>query len=124
MSRIKKIIMVSIYVVIIAAVVFIFVPKFGWMFSLGLLVGGAFAIFDFWVIVRMVAMLKKAADDPKLMTKFALLFIAKTFLLLLVLGIIVFILARIGQIITFGFIGGLLVIPLSIVATAFSKKQE
>ena len=124
MNKIKFITQVATLVTIVACIVFLFVPMLGWMFSLGVLVGGAFGIFDFWVIVQMVSMLKKSMEDTKLMMKFTLLFLGKTFLLLGLLAVIVFILARLGKIITFGFIAGLIVIPLAIVVSAFKKIKD
>ena len=56
MNRIKWIIQTSIFVTLIACIIFLFV--FGWLFSLGLLVGGAVGILDFWMIVTTVNMMK------------------------------------------------------------------
>ena len=58
------------------------------------------------------------------MAKFSVIFIGKTFGLLFLLGAIVFVFARIGQILTFGFIAGLGVIPLSVIITAFRKNTD
>ena len=122
MNRIKWIIQTSIFVTLIACIIFLFV--FGWLFSLGLLVGGAVGILDFWMIVTTVNMMKNFGSDGKIMAKFSVIFIGKTFGLLFLLGAIVFVFARIGQILTFGFIAGLGVIPLSVIITAFRKNTD
>ena len=124
MIRIKNVIKVSVYVTVLSAIIFLFIPMFGYLFSLGIIIGGLVALFDFWLIIGTVGNLKKSMEDSSVMLRFGLLFVAKTIFLLLLLAAIVFVLARIGQIITFGFLAGLFVIPLSIFITAFSKPKE
>jgi len=124
MVRIKNVLKVSIYVTVVSALVFLFIPMCGYRFSLGILIGSVIGIFDFWLIIRTVSMLKKSMQDSHLMLKFGLTFVGKSILLFLILGAVVFVLARVGQIITFGFLAGLFIIPLSIFITAFSKPKN
>ena len=124
MVRIKNVLKVSVYVTVIAALVFLFIPMFGYRFSLGILIGSVIGIFDFWLIIKTVSMLKKSMQDSHLMLKFGLTFVGKSILLFLILGAVVFVLARVGQIITFGFLAGLFIIPLSIFITAFTKPKN
>ena len=124
MVRIKNVIKVAIYVTVLSALVFLFIPMIGYKFSLGILIGSVIGLFDFWLIIRTVSALKKSMEDSRLMLRFGLIFVGKSILLFLILGAVVFVLARIGQMITFGFLAGLFIIPLSIFVTAFIKPKE
>lgn len=112
MNKIKSIIVTSILITIISAIVCLFAP--GYKFSCGILIGGLVSLFDFWLILSTVKMLKPAQESAKLMLKFGMLFIGKTFALLIILAVIVYILAKFSKWWTFGFIVGLAAIPLSI----------
>ncbi|MBQ0105603.1 MAG: ATP synthase subunit I [Armatimonadetes bacterium] len=123
MNRIKAIIKTSVYVIIIATLLFLVYP--GWRFSLGVLVGGIIGLLDFWMIVRTMSNFRPAMEDNRLMLKFGLLFVAKTGVLLVVLGLIVIILKCLqAKTTTLGFIAGLIVIPLSVFLTAFRNKNQ
>lgn len=124
MNKIKSIVVTSILITVIGAIVFLFAP--GYKFSCGIIIGGLVSLFDFWLILSTVKMLKPAQEDSKLMIKFALLFIGKTFALLILLAVIVFILTKFSRWWTFGFIVGLSSIPLSIMinSVVFAVKKD
>lgn len=122
MTRIKKIVSVALIIAIALAVVSLIKP--GWKFSLGVLVGSAVGIGDFFMIAKTTGMLKLSQKDEKTMLKFGLVFMGKSIALLVVLGLIVFVIKMLQAYTTlFGFILGLVIIPVSVFVTAFSKKQ-
>lgn len=122
MSRIKKIVSVALIITIVIAVISLIKP--GWKFSLGVLIGSVVGIGDFFMIAKTTGMLKLSQKDEKTMLKFGLVFMGKSIALLVVLGLIIFVIKMLQAYTTlFGFILGLVIIPVSVFVTAFSKKQ-
>ena len=121
MDRIKAIVRVGLWVTFIGTVLFLIFP--GWKFSAGVLLGGIVGLADFMMIVSTMRLLKPASEDSSLMAKFALMFVGKTTLLLILLAAIIFIFRVLNAKLTLlGFLAGLIIIPLSVVITTFRKK--
>ena len=117
MNRIKLIAVTASSVTIIGTLISLIFP--GWRFSIGVFVGGIVGLIDFWMIVGSMSILKLADKNTNLMARFALTFMMKTFGILALLAIIIFILSRLSAVWTvYGFICGLAVIPLAIFITA------
>ena len=97
----------------------------GWRFSVGVLVGGVFSVLDFMMIVKTVKMLKLSLEDSKIMLKFGLVFVGKSFVLLLSLALIVLVFRYFHAMKSlYGFLCGLLCVPISIFISAFAKNKE
>lgn len=123
MNRIKAIVKVSFATVLAVALILLFYP--GWKFSAGVIIGGLVSIGDFILIAKTMAMLKISAQDPKIMLRFGMIFVAKTFVLLLVLAGIIYLFKLLNaKMSLFGFVCGLFAVPFAIVATAFRKRQD
>ena len=123
LNRIKCIIRSSVWVTVIGVVVFLFYP--GWQFSAGVLVGGCVSVFDFWMIVTTMSKFKLSLEDSRLMLKFGLLFVAKSFILLFVLACIILVFKILGaKMTTIGFVCGLAVVPMSIVITGLRRGKK
>lgn len=97
-----------------------------WLFAVGFVIGCLIGMFDLYLIIKTVFMLKMSEEGGS-MVKFVLLFMAKTLIILVLLAGIVGLLTFLKlQPMLWGFIGGLLIIPVSIlfvtIYNIFAKK--
>ena len=97
-----------------------------WLFAVGFVIGCLIGMFDLYLIIKTVFMLKMSEEGGSIV-KFVLLFMAKTIIILVLLAGIIGLLTFLKlQPMLWGFIGGLLIIPVSIlfvtIYNAFAKK--
>jgi len=97
-----------------------------WLFAVGFVIGCLIGMFDLYLIIKTVFMLKMSEEGGSIV-KFVLLFMAKTVIILVLLAGIIGLLTFLKlQPMLWGFIGGLLIIPVSIlfvtIYNAFAKK--
>ena len=81
-------------------------------FSAGFVIGCGLCIADLWLLARMVSRLTSSREPG---TAYVVLFSCKTLILLGVLAACVFVLSRLSMPMFWGFICGLLLIPVSVV---------
>lgn len=109
-NSISLILKISVGVVILGLVLsFVFYTL---LFGIGWLMGAAVGIGDLFLLACFISRLGTNSDGLKL--RFVLLFIGKTIVLLLVLGIVIYFLSKISIIMLWGFIAGLSTLPVSI----------
>jgi len=101
---------------------------FDLMFSCGWLMGSAFCMFYLFLLAVIVRKLFENGPNDNTMLRFGMMFIGKTGLLLLILGITIYFLNKISFSILYGFIAGLFMLPVSIflftIYNGFKKGKE
>ena len=120
-SSVNLILRISVGIIILGLVLsFVFYTLF---FAIGWFIGAAFGIGDLFLLVYFVSRLGTNSDGLKL--RFGLLFIGKTIVLLLALGIFIYFLSKISTIMLWGFFAGLFMLPVSILLfTIYSAVKQ
>ena len=104
--------LLKICLAIVAVGVIAFAVIFSLLFSAGFVIGCGLCIADLWLLARMVSRLT-ASKDPS--AGFVVLFSCKTLILFGVLAVCIFVLSRLSMPMFWGFVCGLLLIPVSVV---------
>lgn len=95
-------------------VVFFFV--FTFKFACGWLIGSGFCMFYLFLLALLVKNLFKDGAKDNTMLRFGMMFIGKTGILLLILGVIIYFFSKMpSRDVLFGFIAGLFMLPVSVV---------
>ncbi|MBO4548709.1 MAG: hypothetical protein J5758_05780 [Abditibacteriota bacterium] len=106
-APVRDLLRICLGLIIIGAVIFALI--FSLLFSAGFAIGCGLCVLDVWMLAYMVSRL--TAEDG-IGARYVLLFAGKTFVLLGVLALCVFLLSRLSMPMFWGFICGLLLIPV------------
>ena len=111
LDSIRGIMKISYMLIILGFIIFLFVLKL--MFAIGWIMGSVFCLLYLLILAFMIKKIFANGTDGA-MLRFGLMFIAKTGVLLLLLGVIIYFLNKISSNILYGFIAGLFLLPFAI----------